>query len=363
MSSSYTIPIQHFDTNLLPPNSRKIGSAEFRTAVSAFFGRQYLSKGHYVSVEFTETDIRVTAISAEESPISTLLPVLNSPNFRDAIPPLENLLQESPGDMHVLYNLGSAYNKDGAFQKGKATLQEGVRLYPEYSNMWAALGYSQVSLGEAAAATESFVKATQVDPENGYAWRNLGLAQAMQKEKAAAVQSLRKAVKYLPDDPLAIMGLAQALEAEKSESGATEAAALYQRLVDEQGSSDIAERAREALTQMAHKSMRAKTHGSLRMDVVFYILGALEKFEAMGAEKTKEVAVEIAFLGREGLDINDPEPRYTLRSMPGEFSGLQLVAMMYTAFQELNPNLPPVMDLSEEYKAALGMSSMRQKKR
>ncbi|MCC5611961.1 tetratricopeptide repeat protein [Nostoc sp. CHAB 5834] len=363
MSSSYTIPIQHFDTNLLPPNSRKIGSPEFRAAVSAFFGRQYLSKGHYVSVEFSDTDIRVTAVSAEESPISTLLPVLNSPHFRDAIPPLENLLRESPSDMHVLYNLGSAYNKDGAFQKGKDMLQEGVRLYPDHSNMWAALGFSQVNLGAVAAAKESFEKATSIDPENGYAWRNLGVAQAMQKEKTAAVQSLRKAVKYLPDDPLAILGLAQALEAEKSAPSAAEAAALYQRLVDEQGSSDIAERAREALTQMAHKTMRAKAHGSLRMDVVFYILGALEKFDAMGEEKTKEVAVEIAFLGREGLDLNDPEPRYTLRSVQGEFSGLHLVAMMYTAFQQIDPGLPPVIDLSEEYSAALGMSSMRQKKR
>ncbi|MFM8479115.1 MAG: hypothetical protein ACKOEO_25285 [Planctomycetaceae bacterium] len=35
----------------------------------------------------------------------------------------------------------------------------------------------------------------------------------------------------------------------------------------------------------------------------------------------------------EALDINDPEPKYTLRSLPGTFSGLHLCCLMYAAFK------------------------------
>jgi hypothetical protein len=33
-------------------------------------------------------------------------------------------------------------------------------------------------------------------------------------------------------------------------------------------------------------------------------------------------------LGRNGLDINDPTDKYTLKALPGKFSGLHLLAVM-----------------------------------
>lgn len=53
-------------------------------------------------------------------------------------------------------------------------------------------------------------------------------------------------------------------------------------------------------------------------------------FEREGIERTKQITSEIAILGMNGLDINDPTQKYTLRSLPGNFSGLELLALMYT---------------------------------
>ena len=42
--------------------------------------------------------------------------------------------------------------------------------------------------------------------------------------------------------------------------------------------------------------------------------------------RSKKPALEIALKGQSGLQINDPAKQYTLKSLPVEFSGLQLLA-------------------------------------
>ena len=63
------------------------------------------------------------------------------------------------------------------------------------------------------------------------------------------------------------------------------------------------------------------------------ILGALERFEKMTTDEVQKVGFEIAMLGMRALDVNEPALKYTLRSLPGQFSGLNLVALMYVAAQ------------------------------
>ena len=66
-----------------------------------------------------------------------------------------------------------------------------------------------------------------------------------------------------------------------------------------------------------------------------YIAGALQTFTKLGAQKRQVIALEIAVLGRSGLDINDTEDKYTPKALPGKFSGLHLLAIMYTAFRQI----------------------------
>ena len=69
---------------------------------------------------------------------------------------------------------------------------------------------------------------------------------------------------------------------------------------------------------------------------VFYFLDAFRRFEAMTPEQVRNVAFEIAMVGRSGLDYASPEPKYTLKSLPDEqFTGLQMMCLMYAGFKRI----------------------------
>ena len=88
---------------------------------------------------------------------------------------------------------------------------------------------------------------------------------------------------------------------------------------------------------------------------MMYIAGAMRTFEQLGAQRRHAIALEIAVLGRSGLNINDPAHKYTLKSFPGEFSGLHLLALMYVAFRQIDPTMETGADFGAEYQAALAM--------
>lgn len=58
-------------------------------------------------------------------------------------------------------------------------------------------------------------------------------------------------------------------------------------------------------------------------------------------------------LGRSGLDINDPTDKYKLKTLPGKFTGLHLLAIMYTAFRQIDPTMETGADFSAECQAAM----------
>ncbi|HEX6383997.1 MAG TPA: hypothetical protein VF177_04945, partial [Anaerolineae bacterium] len=92
------------------------------------------------------------------------------------------------------------------------------------------------------------------------------------------------------------------------------------------------------------------------MASVMYCLSALQRFENMSREEIQQVAGEIALLGAGGLDYASPDKKYTLNSLPGEqFSGLQLMCLMYVGFKDIDPTLDLGIDLSQAYEAALKM--------
>jgi hypothetical protein len=90
-----------------------------------------------------------------------------------------------------------------------------------------------------------------------------------------------------------------------------------------------------------------------------YCLSALEHFADLPDEEVRKIAFEIGMLGEKGLEINEPAQQYQLRSMPGKFSGLQMVCIMYVGFKRVAPELTPSFDLSNEYAAALAMFRKR----
>jgi len=87
---------------------------------------------------------------------------------------------------------------------------------------------------------------------------------------------------------------------------------------------------------------------------IFYFLDAFKRFDAMTAEQVRNVAFEIALLGRNGLDYASPDEKYELRSIPGrKFSGLHLMCLMYAGFQRVAPEHDVGMDLNDPFLTAL----------
>lgn len=86
-----------------------------------------------------------------------------------------------------------------------------------------------------------------------------------------------------------------------------------------------------------------------------YISGGLDQFESMTPKEIQDLGFEIAILGQSGLDSNDPSKQYSIRSLPGSFSGLHLVSIMYAAIQQFAPGEDVGIDFSAEYESAISM--------
>jgi hypothetical protein len=74
----------------------------------------------------------------------------------------------------------------------------------------------------------------------------------------------------------------------------------------------------------------------------------------MSPEQLKQAALELAMTGQQGLDLKDATPKYTLKTLPGAFSGMKIVSYMYAAFQQFMPGADVGIDLSKEYAAVKG---------
>lgn len=175
------------------------------------------------------------------------------------------------------------------------------------------------------------------------------------KRSEEAVRHLRKALDLLPDDPHSIFGLAAALEELETDEADEEADSLYQRIIQEHPTSSMVEQAERARTAFGNKRLKANSVGGFRPDVMMYIAGAMQTFKKLGPAKRQAIALEIALLGRTGLDVNDPTDKYKLKSLPGKFTGLHLLAIMFTAFRQIDPTMDTGVDFTAEYQAALKM--------
>ena len=113
--------------------------------------------------------------------------------------------------------------------------------------------------------------------------------------------------------------------------------------------SNPAEEARTWLTRIAE----GQRDGKLRMDAVMHCLSALREFRKLNQQVVNSISMEISLLGLEGLDINKPDKKYTLKTLKGEFTGLQLVSYLYVAMQRVAPETDVGVDLSREYKHAV----------
>ena len=263
------------------------------------------------------------------------------------------LTKSAPASAAVLYNLGIAYNELGQFDEAIIRLKRAVQLDPDHAHAWVGIGNAYHRMRKPALALEAFEQAAKANPDDGYTQRNLGGMLIGFKRIDEALVHLRKALALLPDDPSAIFGLATALEEVGTDAADEEADALYLRFIEEHPTAPMVAQAERARSAFAQKRLKSRSVGGFRPDVMMYISSALRTFAKEGPKRRQAIALEIAMLGRTGLDINDPEDKYKLKELPGKFSGLHLLAIMYTAFKQIDPAMETGADFGAEYQAAL----------
>lgn len=355
MASEFKIPVHRFDTNLLPPEARQVGTEAFKLAVMVHFAAEYAGQGQTALVTVDDKQITVMAFPAEASALDFVMPMLKAGKLQEALPYLESLTKSAPANAAVLYNLGICYSELGQFDEAVIRLKRAVQLDPGHAHAWVGIGSAYHRMRKPELALEAFEKAVEVDPADGYTQRNLGGLLIGFMRIPEAVERLRKALALMPDDPQSIFGLATALEEVGTDAADEEADVLYLRFIQEHPTSPMVEAAEKARTAFAQKRLKSRSVGGFRPDVMMYIASALKTFAKQGSKDCRAIALEIAMLGRTGLDINDPGEKYQLKSLPGTFSGLHLLAIMYTAFKQIDPTMDTGADFAAEYQAALEM--------
>lgn len=351
---SFNYPIADFDLTKLPvdpallrANPAMLVSA-IQTFYQEFFGKlggsaTILIKGEVVSVAW-----HPNAGDPAELVLRQSLNLLRQGDYHTAEPLLRALLARDAHHADALFNLGMMLSDQQKLVEASEMLRRYVELVPDSSHGWTALGVAQSRNGDYQDAEFSLRRALEFDPQNAYALRNLG-ALLSKDSPEDALQFLELAAKLMPDDQAAQYGFARCLlQLDRPD----DADPFLVKAIQLSPLNDIAELARTDRTSIAHRSMRSAAGGGLRPDAVMYCLDGLKKFRDLGNQKTGTIVYEISMLGRSGFDINDSTKKYTLRSLPGTFSGLQLVSLMYTGLQLIDPSLDAGIDLSQEFAAA-----------
>ena len=356
----FTISLSTFDASLLPPGSPPKGTEGFSASVHKFLQEQFAGfKGDArIVVSADAIHVEWKPPSPQHDPIEEAVARLEKREFIPAIAILELLRQKHPTNIRLLYNLGLAYSDINRLEQARAVLSEAVRLHPDHVNARVALGVAYAKEDRHKEAVAILEKAVAVDPSNSWAQRNLGGCLLALGEVERGTACLLRATELNPKDQQAFFGLA---EAHRMAGNLEQADAAYQQAIaiDEYGSH--AEQAKQRLSSLSQEIFRRRG-GLIRPDAVMYCLGAMEYFAKLSLAEVQRITFEIAMLGTKGFEVNDPAQKYQLRSMPGKFSGLHLLCIMYVGFKLIAPDDAPSFDVATEYAEAKAMFERRQRK-
>ena len=224
-----------------------------------------------------------------------------------------------------------------------------MNLVPNHIHGLTALGVAEIGSGTLLIAEEWLNKAIQLAPQDRWALRNLSGCLMKQGRHLDAITMIRRCLVVAPDDIAMIVGLGDAYEAL---GHLDEAERLFTAAIQTGGPEHVVDIAKDRLTRMSEAKLRSSS-SELRPDVVRFILDALHLFDSMTPQQIQSLALEIALLGNQGLNVHDPSKKYHIKSLAGEFTGLHLISIMYAAFQEFAPQQDVGIDLSKEYAEAM----------
>jgi tetratricopeptide (TPR) repeat protein len=274
-------------------------------------------------------------------------------DYPRALETLKGLYERFPDNPDVLYNYGRFLNDMRDFGEARSVLELLVSLAPEYRNARVALAFAYLHLKRTDEARALLEDARETDSGNTFLLRNLGSIYANDGKPELALEAFREAERAEPASRPVLYGIALVLM-KLDRPG--EASVYLEKIIDQDVDDEIDRLARDCQRKISEKEF---SKDGIRMDAVFYCLAALEAYEEMSFGQIQSTTFEIAMLGREGLDPSDPSRNRQLRSVPGDFSALQLLCFMYVGFKLVKPEVDIGFDLSKEYDAAETMFQAR----
>ncbi|MFT5290597.1 MAG: Flp pilus assembly protein TadD [Planctomycetota bacterium] len=350
---SFKIEAKDFDLSLLPATAQSVGGPEFREAVSRFFHESFAGTKGSAEIKVTPDVIEVAwSRTPVTKPLDWALSLLRASRLKEGIQALRLLLSRDPDDEILLFNLGVALNEIGEFTEAAIALQRAVAADPDHPHAPVALAVALSRTGRNDEAVEVLQDCVLRQPEDPWSRLNLGATLMKQNRHPEAVEHLERATVLQPENVRAWLGFGDAL---REVSRAGEAQDAYRKVIELEPHTEAAGLARDGLSRLAQSSFQAKKSGEVRMDAVEYCLAALKEFGPRTAEEVQEIVLEITALGDRGLDTNSTDKKYALRKLPGKFSGLELVCLMYVGLKQVAPEADIGFDLSREYAAAREM--------
>jgi tetratricopeptide (TPR) repeat protein len=344
------LKVDHVLLRVLPEGYRRRNSPDFSDQVSSTLRKLFDEVGGLItSMSVGKDEIGISWETEGIDPLAGIVKLLEKARYHEAVLLLELFKSARPDDTDFLYNLGMAYSDMGELERARTNLHRLLELMPGHVNGRVAMGVALMRQGQDRPALVELRQAVRDDPNNPWAQRNLGGCLLRLGEYQEALRYLKQSTDLNPSDERAWYGLGQAYELT---GNIDDADAAYRKVLEIDEYSEAAEQARQARSKIAQQTFQSVTPGMERMDAVMYCLGALEKYANMTPETVRQVGFEIAMLGMNGLDVNDPLPKYHLKSLPGTFSGLHLVCLEYVSFRQVAPEMDIGFDLSAEYLSA-----------
>ncbi len=291
-----------------------------------------------------------------------------------------------PQNAEAWRDLAQAKLMGGDLEGAENDLITSLNLYPQNVNALVLLGNLMTNKNDDAAALRFYEKAVQLDPKSPDALCNYGTMLFKNGDKLKAVTYLRQAIEYRPDHAPAYYMLAQCYAAmEDWHSAYLTARDAFEKCRVSVENAHLTNRIAQGLSRVkamaeAHGGANPPASGEKHMEqslrqrqfeethegkddpardmmMTMYMLGALKLFDEKTPEEIKQIAVEIATVGMNGISPAKSSG-YTLKSLPGEdFSGYRLLAYYYVSWAIAFPDKLELLNLpfDNAYAAATSM--------
>ena len=144
---------------------------------------------------------------------TTALGLIQQGRFQEAEPLLDNLYQQHPQNLNLLFNLASLKGALGAYEEMIQLLQQMLEQQPKIPEAHFNLGIAYNSQGNRAKAIQAYRNAIRLNPTYAEAQNNLGNLLLEHEELHAAREHLEAAIQANPHHPRAHYNLGQTFAA------------------------------------------------------------------------------------------------------------------------------------------------------